>query len=361
MKGEEEQLLVFVLSRSGCLAYARYILAAMGSMRLKIIGSAYAVAPLPEGTLKVITYRNVFELILNSLWILPALLFYTLLLSFRGYRHVYFPVFHPWNLFLLMWCKLLGIKTFLTVHDGILHSGENHPLLQWWEKACIRTAGNLIFLSRFVADETSAKIGFSARHCVIPHGILPVGETPAPHRWRSRPRLLFLGRIARYKGVDALIEAVEGLPEDSYAQLTVAGMMVNEPARRGRPDKVHWRTGWLEEDEVNQLLREHDILILPYLEASQSGVLTLGIASAIPMVCTRVGGLPEQLGEEEAVWVEPPAAGIRAGIQILFNEPERYGQMVEALQERRKNSGWDVAAAQLRAFVLATSRELQKR
>lgn len=351
MKGKDRQLLVFVLSRSGCLAYARRLLAAMGSMQLKVIGSAYAVEPLPERTLKVITYRNVFELILNSLWVLPVLLFYTLLLSFRGYRHIYFPVFHPWNLFLLMWCKLLGLKTFLTVHDGILHTGENHPLLQWWEKACIRMAGSLIFLSRFVADETSFRIGFSGRHCVIPHGILPVGESPAQHVWRPRPRLLFLGRIARYKGVDALIEAVEGLPEDSYAQLTVAGMIVNEPSRSGRPDKVHWRTGWLEEDEVNQLLGEHDILILPYLEASQSGVLTLGIASAIPMVCTRVGGLPEQLSDEEAVWVEPSAAGIRAGIQRLIQEPELYRQMVGNLQKRREESGWEGAAAELRAFV----------
>lgn len=354
MKEEEEQLLVFVLSRSGCLAYARSLLSAMGSMRLKIIGSAYAVEPLPERTLKVITYRNVFELILNSLWVLPVLLFYTLLLSFRGYRHVYFPVFHPWNLFLLSWCKLLGLQTFLTIHDGILHSGENHPLLQWWEKACIRMADNLIFLSRFVADETTSKIGFSGRHCVIPHGILPVGKPLAQHVWRPRPRLLFLGRIARYKGVDALIEAIEGLPEDSYAQLTVAGMIVNEPAQRGRPDKVHWRIGWLEEDEVNELLQEHDILILPYLEASQSGVLTLGIASAIPMICTRVGGLPEQLGEEEAVWVEPSATGIRAGIQILLHEPERYGQIVEALQDQRKNSGWVAAAVQLRAFIFGS-------
>jgi glycosyltransferase involved in cell wall biosynthesis len=355
IKQKDERLLVFVLSRSGCLAYARRLLEAMGEgLRLKIIGSAYAVAPLPERAVKIITYRNVFELILNSLWVLPALLLYTLLLSFRGYRHAYFPVFQPWNLFLLVWCKLLGIKTFLTVHDGILHAGENHPLLQWWENACIRMAGNLIFLSRFVADETIAGIGFSGRHCIIPHGILPTENDPPEHIWRPRPRLLFLGRIARYKGVDVLIEAVEGLPEDCYERLTVAGMIVNEPERRGRPDKVHWHTGWLAEAEVNRLLREHDILILPYLEASQSGVLTLGIASAIPMVCTRVGGLPEQLGEAEAVWAEPFAASIRAGIQRLIEEPELYRQMVGNLQKRREESGWEGAAAELRAFVLGS-------
>lgn len=351
MKGEDRQLLVFVLSRSGCLAYAHQMIRHLQGAELLVFCSAYALAPPPAPCQKVITYRSSFEFILNTLRVLPAILLQVRHAKKQGFRRAYFPVFHPWNLFLQLWCRALGIRSVVTVHDGILHAGENHPLLQWWESACIRRADELIFLSRYVEANTRRRIGFSGQAHIILHGVLESVGAPPLRQLPARPRILFLGRIVRYKGVERLVEAVEGLPGNSYAHLTIAGMVVNRPAHWGNPEKIRWITHWLSGTEMTELLTGHDILVLPYVEASQSGVLSLGIGAAMPMVITRVGGMTEQLEEEEAVWVAPSAKSIREGIRQLISEPERYEYLHQSLLRRREVSGWQESANSLLAVI----------
>lgn len=351
MGNEKNKLLIFALSRSGCLAYAHQMISSLQEADALVFGSAYAVAPVPVPHRKVVTYRNSAEFILNTFWILPKLFLQIRKAGRAGYQSAYFPVFQPWNLFIQLWCRVLGIRTFITVHDGILHPGENHPLLQWWESACIRIADELIFLSRFVEENTRRRIGFTGNAHVIPHGILGAALEPPERMLPPQPRLLFLGRIVRYKGIDLLVDAVGALPEDGYSHLTIAGMLVNKPVRTGNPQKIRWITHWLSEVEIAALLAGHDILVLPYKEASQSGVLTLGIGAAIPMLITRVGGLREQLGEEEAVWVAPDAESIRAGIMRLLSGTDLYGRLHQAMLRRRGDAGWKEAAAALEEII----------
>ncbi len=352
MAGKDKHLLVFALSRTGSLAYAHEMIRHLRSFQLRIYCAAYAAVPAPAKYMKIITYRNVFEFLINSLWVLPLLFLLICKARREAFRAAYFPVFHPWNLPLQIYCRMLGIRTYVTVHDGILHAGEDYPLVQAWQNKSIRCADELIFLSRHVAETVNQRIGFSGKAHIIPHGILRAGGDPPTRKLTVLPRLLFLGRIARYKGVDMLIEAVEGLDAHSYNYLTIAGMVVNPPAALGNPEKVRWIRGWLPEKEIIHLLNTHDILILPYTEASQSGILTLGIGAAIPMVCTRVGGLPEQLGDNEAVWTEPTAAGIRAGIEMLLSQPELYDQIHAALKRKRTNTGWGMAAELLAQIII---------
>ena len=53
---------------------------------------------------------------------------------------------------------------------------------------------------------------------------------------------------------------------------------------------------FLDEEEISYLLNTNDVLILPYIDATQSGIVTLGMASGLPIICTNVGGLKEQIG-----------------------------------------------------------------
>lgn len=283
----------------------------------------------------------------------PCLWLQVLLAWRRGARAAYFPVFHPWNLCILWLCRLLRVRTILTVHDGLLHPGEANPIEQWCEHACIRLADHLIFLSHYVMERTRKATGFKTQADVLGHGILPVrGDTPAERALPAQPRLLFLGRLAAYKGLDLLLEAVEGLPAEAFDGLTIAGWPVraSETPQSANP-KVQVRAGWLSNAEAEALLRSHDILILPYTEASQSGILTLGVAAAIPMVITRVGGLPEQLSPGEAVWVEPDAASIRSGVQALLFNPFLYADISRRLALKAKYPGWRETAAAIYALA----------
>ncbi|MBK9340417.1 MAG: glycosyltransferase [Rhodoferax sp.] len=61
---------------------------------------------------------------------------------------------------------------------------------------------------------------------------------------------------------------------------------------------------FLSDDELSQLLSEHDVSVLPYIEASQSAVAIDALWAALPAVATPVGALPKQFAEQNALIVE---------------------------------------------------------
>ncbi len=352
MRDKDKELLVFVLSRSGCLDYTREMLAHYKGARPTVFVSAFAVENMPGPVIPVPTFRNPFELIWNTMWIPVWLGFQIWKAHQRGCLTAWFPVFHPWNPFLLYFCRLFAIRTIVTVHDGILHPGEDNPILQYWENACLKLADHLIFLSEFVRQRTADQLILKTQSHVIPHGFLPVKGENLHRVFHRPPSLLFLGRMATYKGIDLLLDALRLLPDGAISKITFAGEVKNRLPVSDKAEQISWITRRLSPEEMGRLLAEHDILILPYREASQSGVLTLGISAAIPMVITRVGGLPEQLGPEEAIWVKTDAEDLAAGILELVNSPERWDEIHQKLLKKRLDSGWEVSVEVLNSLVL---------
>ncbi len=67
-------------------------------------------------------------------------------------------------------------------------------------------------------------------------------------------------------------------------------------------------SGWLSHAETQELLRSHDVMIAPYREASQSGVVAEALAWGLPVVATPVGALAEQIGDGRAGWLSDPGS-----------------------------------------------------
>ena len=79
---------------------------------------------------------------------------------------------------------------------------------------------------------------------------------------------------------------------------------------------------WVPEDEINPLLNWADIVVLPYREASQSGIAPTALATGRRVIATRVGGLSEQLGSSPlATLCEPDAASLAAAITQVVKMP----------------------------------------
>jgi len=131
--------------------------------------------------------------------------------------------------------------------------------------------------------------------------------------------------------------------------------VAGEPRGRFRmPDwadlPVESLSGRLDESRLAKLLRSHDVLVLPYREASQSGMLLLAAAAGIPVICTRVGGLPEQLPEEAVLWIEPDAASLAEALERLASD----SALAETLRNRMREAGqalsWDPFQRELAAL-----------
>lgn len=327
MTDKKPKIMVFMLSRTGCIPYATKMVNTLVEYDKFIFVSSFSPEQLPKDNHKIITYRNRLEFVISTVLILPFLLLSIVyLILFKNYKKAYFPVFHHWNPFIIQICKWLNVEIIFTVHDGILHIGEQRVWEQKLLNYCIRKAEKLIFLSNHVESITKKQIGFTAKSALIPHPILKLNKKPIRKRQLpANPGILFLGRIVEYKGVDLLIEAVEDVREVELGRITIAG---RDYSGKYPPEnsngKINWIGRWLAENEMLELIEQHDILVLPYREASQSGVLTMGIAQAIPMICTKVGGLMEQLTSEEALFVEPSVKDIKSGIVKLGTDQVLY-------------------------------------
>lgn len=163
----------------------------------------------------------------------------------------------------------------------------------------IGLSDGIVTLSRHVAEAVQS--GYGAPTERIFEAALPslVAETIARVRMRpGRPvRLLFLGRALPYKGLDLLLDTMRRLEGHVPVRLDIVGSGIGRGlARRiaAMPD-VRLDDRWIAESEFPRILDRADILIAPYREASQSGVVPAALAAGVPTIVTPVGGLVEQV------------------------------------------------------------------
>jgi glycosyltransferase involved in cell wall biosynthesis len=169
--------------------------------------------------------------------------------------------------------------------------------------------------SRHGARRLEAEFGVPPERLrVIPHGAFDYltrqeDETPLPAELSEvrRPVILAFGLVRPYKGTDVLLEAfrqVEG------AELWVVGMPrmpmdeLRELARRA-PGTVRFVDRFVTDPEIPAFMRRADVVVLPYRNIEQSGVLYTGIAFGRPLVLSAVGGFSE-VAEQKAARLVPP-------------------------------------------------------
>jgi glycosyltransferase involved in cell wall biosynthesis len=144
---------------------------------------------------------------------------------------------------------------------------------------------------------------------------------------------LFFGRIWPYKGLDYLIRAeplISAVVPD--AEIVIAGE--GEDMARYRAMMVHPERFTVINDYVSdarrvELFSQAALVVLPYLEASQSGVIPIAYSSARPVVATTVGGLPAMVEDGVTGYLVPPCdeQALAAAILRILQDPELAGQM----------------------------------
>ena len=222
-----------------------------------------------------------------------------------------------------------------------MHSGDGYPFEQALNRVYIHKANHLVFLTNHVKKLVLKEIPFIGTPHVIPHGIIkPEGVISKTKELKENPKLLFLGRINKYKGIEDLFQAVKGLDPDKYEKLIIAGKS-SYSMDFVQHEKVELIDKWLTENELSSLVNDCDVLILPYKEATQSGIVTIGIAGALPMICTNVGGIEEQLKpDKEALFVQSNPESIRNGILKLISDKKLYLDISRNLQEKSLTLDW---------------------
>ncbi len=132
---------------------------------------------------------------------------------------------------------------------------------------------------------------------VIPHGAFEHLAPDAalhvqPPFETDKPVVLCFGLMRPYKGIDLLLEAWRGI---DAAELWVAGMprMDISALQAAAPSGVRFVPRFIGDDELPAYFRRADVVVLPYREIDQSGVLFTALAFGKPLLLSDVGGFPE--------------------------------------------------------------------
>jgi glycosyltransferase involved in cell wall biosynthesis len=196
-----------------------------------------------------------------------------------------------------------------------------------------------------------------ARVRVIPHGAFDyftrlAAEKPLPAELEGAegPVVLFFGLLRPYKGLDTLLRAFREL---RGAELWIVGnpRMDLEPLRRiaaEAPGRVRFVTRFVEDAEVPAIFRRVDLVVLPYRDAEQSGVLYTGLAFGKPLVLSSVGGFPEVAATGAARLVPPEDRDALAkALSELTAGPEARERLAHAARVAAAGPySWDAVARQ---------------
>jgi len=317
-------------------------------------------------TLVVSTYADLrgWDL-LATLWRLPrAMLSFVFFVLRRKPDMVLCPMGHIWNPVFLPVMRLLRIRYALMVHDGVVKAGDHMSAPQRWNEIELRGADTLIAMTEFVRSQL-----VEGRHCkpedvpVIPLGPfeaaaghqISVAERAANIRKAGVRELLFFGRILDYKGLDLLLEAFAQIePLYPAARLKIAGSGDIEPYRAllSGLRNVELDLRYIPEEEVPSIFSGSDAVILPYREATQSGVIAVAQTAGVPVIATPIGGLKEQIedGVTGLLSQSVTAESLAQAIIRLLDDPVLYEKISRQGQEYSRKL-WDAAARNIAVLV----------
>jgi glycosyltransferase involved in cell wall biosynthesis len=258
---------------------------------------------------------------------------------------------HPWTPLIAPSLARAGLVFIPVIHDAVPHPGDPAPFFHWRLRRELAAARAAVVLSDAVARQVQARRP-DLPLIRIPLGAHLPGGAPAAE---ASADFLFFGRIRAYKGLDLLRDAWPrvraGRPG---ARLRVVGegdLDACAPGLAALPG-VEVDRRWVPDGEMASVLTSARALVLPYREASQSGVLPLALALGIPVVATAVGGLAEQVRDAENGLVTPPTAEALAAAMIRMLDAPLRARLAEGARRTGATlADWAGQWAALRAGI----------
>ena len=162
--------------------------------------------------------------------------------------------------------------------------------------------------------------------------------------------ILFFGTIRPYKGVEYLIEA-EKIIKKNISNLTVTiageGNIRKYEKRISRNSNFIILNKFIPDDEVAELFQKASLVVLPYTQGSQSGIVHIAYAFKKPVVATNVGSIPEVVDDGKTGFVVPPKDSValaEAMIKILKDNELRKEMGENAYRKMKEELSWDKIA-----------------
>jgi starch synthase len=257
----------------------------------------------------------------------------------------------------LMLARLRRQPLVVTIHDVNPHPGDFPPprVIRLVTHIATRLADQVIVHGNQQSQVLQAEYGTPASKInVVQMGAFLLFRRFMQQTIDEEPNLiLFFGRIRAYKGIQYLLDAVPLVTQAvPTARFIIAGRGDSLEQYGYRPDQsehVIVDGRFIPMAEVAPLFQRAAVVVLPYTDASQSGVVNLAYAFGKPVVCTRVGSIPEIVDDGRTGYlVEPRDATQLANaiIRLLSDPPARRQMGHNALYKAETELSWTRVAAE---------------
>jgi glycosyltransferase involved in cell wall biosynthesis len=217
----------------------------------------------------------------------------------------YFVQSSPWDLLIKLLMRISGVYIISGIHEVRHHPGDKWPT--WVStKIDVLLSNELVFWSDYVSEKVRTK---KKKVVAKLPSIVSVSEN---REHCEEEYVLGIGRIRKYKGFENLASAFRSdILKDE--KLLIAGEGKVSFATEGNTSVLN---RWLSDEEIFQIMGNCKLVVFPYLEASQSGIIPIAIQLKKRILFSNVGGLSEQLENYERAHVIESLEPEHLAIQI---------------------------------------------
>lgn len=263
----------------------------------------------------------------------------------------------------LLW-ELPLVKLFPNVtFVGTIHDVTKHPeyTFRLYPHSLMTQMGNIVkgiivhsSRLRVEASERYRAHAANNRIFVLPHGVITrYGSGVTSVSPRDGGRILLFGGLNKWKGVEYLLKAEPIIRSRMpHARIRIAGASATPDYHRkliSGEQNIELSLERQSDTSVRNLFEWADVIVLPYIQASQSGVLHLGMAFSIPPIVTSVGGLPDVvMNDRNGLVVEPyDVRGLADAVVRLLSDLDLRKRVIENLTlEKETTYSWTTIARQ---------------
>lgn len=275
----------------------------------------------------------------------------------RQYKNIsidycYVPMIQPWaELINRLFPKA---KKIVTLHDPKPHSGSGR-IMNYLYRRVVKQADEVVILSKSFCEYTSKEYGIEPSHIhVIPHGVFDYYGKFKPEKIErnSKINFLFFGRITPYKGLDILARAYNRLfDENKDISLYVVGSGDFTPYENlfNTDNNTTVVNKFIDDSDVVSYFHGDNIVtVLPYIDATQSGVIPIAMKEKSLLIVSNTGGLLEQTdGGKLAVICEPNEESLYLAMKKVSTSLGNYEDTVRKAKEYIEKLDWNYLASML--------------
>lgn len=274
------------------------------------------------------------------------------------------PYFAPCYYLLSIFLKKIPI--LFTCHNVFPH--ERFPMDRFLSRMVLRRGSGYIVQSH-LDEKDLLTVNPKAEYIVTPHPTYNAFKMQNMSREEARvllhvdaktPMLLFFGFVREYKGLKYLLDAMKKIKiQIPEIQLWVVGdfgddknKYLEQISTNKIEEEVVLVEGYIPDREVEKYFAAADLVVLPYISATQSGIVQIAYGFGKPVVVTDVGGLPDVVQDHKTGYVVPKEnEGAIAKAVIDFYQADRDIPWAQYIEGQAREFSWETMVERIEQLL----------